>query len=98
MCKRVAEELRGTSVTVTALCPGATATSFFDAADMHDVRLINMAKPMAADAVAELGWLQARIGQRIVVPGAMNKVFAFLPRISPRSLTTRIAAQMMGKH
>ncbi|MEO0745203.1 MAG: SDR family oxidoreductase [Pseudomonadota bacterium] len=98
LSEAVAEELRGTSVTVTALCPGATATSFFDAADMHDVRLINMAKPMAADAVAELGWLQARIGQRIVVPGAMNKVFAFLPRISPRSLTTRIAAQMMGKH
>ena len=98
LSEAVAEELRGTSVTVTALCPGATATHFFDAADMHDLRLINMAKPMAADAVAELGWLQARIGQRIVVPGAMNKVFAFLPRISPRSLTTRIAAQMMGKH
>lgn len=98
LSEAVAEELRGTSVTVTALCPGATATSFFDAADMHDVRLINMAKPMAADAVAELGWLQARIGQRIVVPGALNKVLAFLPRVSPRSLTTRIAAQMMGKH
>ncbi|MEO0667012.1 MAG: SDR family oxidoreductase [Pseudomonadota bacterium] len=98
LSEAVAEELRGTSVTVTALCPGATATRFFDAADMHDIRLINMTKPMAADAVAELGWLQARIGQRIVVPGAMNKVFAFLPRISPRSLTTRIAAQMMGKH
>ena len=53
---------------------------------------------MNAFQVAELGWLQARIGQRIVVPGFLNKVFAFLPRVTPRGLTTRIAAQMMGKH
>lgn len=98
LSEAVAEELRGSSVTVTALCPGATATNFFDDADMHGVRLLKMSKPMNAKDVAEAGWLQARIGKRIVVPGAMNKVFAFLPRISPRGLTTRIAAQMMGKH
>ncbi|WP_299693242.1 SDR family oxidoreductase [uncultured Tateyamaria sp.] len=98
LSEAVAEELRGTNVTITALCPGATATNFFDEADMDGVRLLKMAKPMDAAQVAELGWLQARIGQRIVVPGALNKVFAFLPRISPRGITTRIAAQMMGKH
>ena len=98
LSEAVAEELRGTNVTITALCPGATATNFFNEADMHGVRLLKMAKPMKAADVAELGWLQARIGQRIVVPGAMNKVFAFLPRISPRSVTTRIASQIMGKH
>ncbi|WP_299041178.1 SDR family oxidoreductase [uncultured Tateyamaria sp.] len=98
LSEAVAEELRGSSVTVTALCPGATATNFFDDADMDGVRLLKVAKPMKAKDVAEDGWLQARIGKRIVVPGAMNKVFAFLPRISPRSMTTRIAAQMMGKH
>ncbi|MEL6782619.1 MAG: SDR family NAD(P)-dependent oxidoreductase, partial [Pseudomonadota bacterium] len=98
LSEAVAEELRGTTVTVTALCPGATATNFFDDADMHGVRLLKMSKPMKAAEVAELGWLQARIGQRIVVPGMMNKVFAFLPRLSPRSVTTRIAAQIMGKH
>ena len=98
LSEAVAEELRGTNVTITALCPGATATNFFDDADMHDVRLLKMAKPMKASEVAEQGWLQARIGQRVVVPGAMNKVFAFLPRLSPRSVTTRIAARVMGRH
>ncbi len=97
LSEAVAEELRGGNVTVTALCPGATATNFFDEADMHGVRLLKMAKPMKAHAVAEHGWLEARIGKRIVVPGLMNKVFAFLPRISPRGVTTRIAAQIMGK-
>ena len=98
LSEAVAEELRGSKVTVTALCPGATATNFFEDADMHGVRLLKMSKPMKAKDVAEDGWLQARIGKRIVVPGAMNKVLAFLPRFSPRGITTRIAAQMMGKH
>ena len=98
LSEAVAEELRGSTVTVTALCPGATATNFFEDADMDGVRLLKMAAPMKAKDVAEMGWLQARIGKRIVVPGAMNKVFAFLPRISPRGVTTRIAAQIMGKH
>ncbi|WP_299627163.1 SDR family oxidoreductase [uncultured Tateyamaria sp.] len=98
LSEAVAEELRGSNVTITALCPGATATQFFDAADMDGVRLLKLGKPMSAHTVAELGWLEARVGKRIVVPGLMNKVFAFLPRISPRGLTTRIAAQAMGKH
>lgn len=65
---------------------------------MHDVRLLKMAAPMKASEVADLVWLQARVGQRLVVLGLLNKVFAFLPRISPQGITTRIAAQVMGKH
>ncbi|MEL7132913.1 MAG: SDR family oxidoreductase [Pseudomonadota bacterium] len=97
LSEAVAEELRGTAVTVTALCPGATATNFFEDADMEGVRLLKLSNPMRAKDVAEEGWLQSRIGKRIVVPGLMNKVFAVLPRVSPRGVTTRIAAQIMGK-
>lgn len=97
LSEAVAEELRGSNVTVTALCPGATATNFFEDGDMHNIRLHKLAKPMNAFDVAELGWLKSRIGQRIVVTGALNKVFAFLPRLAPRALTTRIAGQIMGK-
>jgi len=98
LSEAVSEELRGSNVTVTALCPGATATNFFDDADMHGVRLLKIAKPMAAGPVAELGWLGLHNGKRIVVPGLMNKLFAFSHRITPRALTTRITAQIMGKH
>lgn len=98
LSEAVAEELRGTNVTVTALCPGATDTNFFDDADLHGIRLLQLAKPMAAAPVAELGWLQSRIGKTIVVPGAMNKVFAFLPRLSPRWINARVNAKIMGKH
>ncbi|MCE8006583.1 SDR family oxidoreductase [Aestuariivita sp.] len=97
LSEAVAEELRGSPVTVTALCPGPTQTAFFEAADMGGVRLLELGKPMSARKVAEAGWLAARIGKRIVVPGALNKVLAFLPRITPRQLTTIIARKVMGK-
>jgi len=97
LSEAVAEELRGSHVTVTVLCPGATQTNFFTAADMHGVRLLKMFKPMDAAVVAEQGWQKAQIGKRIVIPGLIYKVFAFLPRLSPRTITTRITAQIMGK-
>ncbi|MEM8802291.1 MAG: hypothetical protein AAGF55_07125, partial [Pseudomonadota bacterium] len=87
----------GSKVTVTALCPGATATEFFNAADMGGVRLLEQSKPMSAKIVAEDGWMAARIGKRIVVPGGMNKVFTFLPRILPRSVSTKVARSVMAK-
>jgi hypothetical protein len=98
LSEAVAEELTGTNVTVTALCPGATATNFFADADMADARVLKMARPMDPAVVAAQGWLEARIGKRVVVPGIMNKVFAFIPRISPRFVTARVTGKIMGKH
>ena len=93
----VATELQGTNVTVTALCPGATATNFFNDADMHDVRLLKFGAPMTAFDVAEEGWLEARIGKRVVVPGVMNKVFALLPRLLPRGMTSKVTSLFLAR-
>ena len=97
LSEAVASELANSNVTVSALCPGATETAFFEDAEMHDARLINMMKPAPADAVAEEGWLGMRIGKRVIVPGLMNKVFAFLPRLLPRALTTRLATLFLER-
>ncbi|MEO9818841.1 MAG: SDR family oxidoreductase [Paracoccaceae bacterium] len=97
LSQAVAEELRGTNVTVTTLCPGATATNFFDEADMHSVRLLKMAPPAKAADVAALGWAKAKSGKRIVIPGLLNGLLAFSTRLLPGSWVTRIAAIVMGK-
>ena len=97
LSEAVAEELRGGTVTVTAVCPGATATAFFDAADMHGVGLLKLRKPMTARAVAETGWAATLKGKRVVVTGLMNKMFALSPRLAPRAMTTFIAGKIMGK-
>ncbi|MEM6374289.1 MAG: SDR family oxidoreductase [Pseudomonadota bacterium] len=98
LSEAVGEELAGSNVTVTALCPGTTATNFFEDAGMSDAKLLKLAKPMDPARVAEAGWLQARIGKPVVVPGAMNNLIAFLPRLAPRRLVTLLNGKIMNEH
>lgn len=97
LSEAVAEELRGTNVTVTALCPGATDTEFFGPADMDGVRLLKMGKPMVAAEVAKMAWGAMLGGKSLIVTGLLNKVLAFLPRITPRFVTTFVTSKIMGK-
>jgi short-subunit dehydrogenase len=94
----LAEELRGTGVTVTALCPGPTATGFQARADMEGSRLFTgFLKVMDAATVARAGYEGFRAGRRIVVPGLLNKLLIQSVRVSPRSLVTRIVRGMQAK-
>ena len=49
------EELRGTGVTVTALCPGPTESGFQSAAAMDDSKLVKGRTIMSAATVAKIG-------------------------------------------
>ena len=61
----VAEEVRSTGVTVTALCPGPTATGFEQAAQMKNSHMFSMFKPASAAAVAEAGFRAAQKGKTL---------------------------------
>jgi uncharacterized protein len=90
----IAAELEGTGVTVTALCPGPTASGFQDKADMHASALVkNKSLPSAAE-VAALGYRAMQRGQRVYVPGVMNWLMVQSLRITPRSLVTKIVKAM----
>ena len=91
-----AEELRGTRVSVAALCPGATQSNFFSDAGMDDITLIKSGMVADTDKVAAAGWNGMIARQRIVVPGAPNKIFALMPRFTPRAMVTRIASQFLS--
>jgi short-subunit dehydrogenase len=92
----IANELAGTGVTVTALCPGPTETEFTHTAQMRGVRLMRNAA--SARAVAEAGYQAMLEGRTIVVPGWANKLTIHgLLRLSPRWLTTRISRLLMEK-
>jgi hypothetical protein len=86
----VAEEVAGTGVTVTALCPGPTDTGFGEAAQMRDSRLFRLGR-MSAQEVARIGQRAFRQGRVVVVPGLRNRLLAFSIRLSPRSIARRIA-------
>src|SRR5262249_13805451 len=72
----IAEELRDSGVTVTALCPGPTETGFAAAAHAGDTRLFTMMKPADSAAVARVGYEAMKRGRRVVVPGVKNKLLA----------------------
>jgi hypothetical protein len=88
------EELRGTGVTVTCLCPGATATGFVDRAEMRDSALFKM--PLADPiAVAKSGYAGMLRGKRLIVPGLSNKIVALSPRITPRNILLKISRKLV---
>ncbi|MGB7320185.1 MAG: SDR family oxidoreductase [Albidovulum sp.] len=90
LTEAVAEELRDSTVTVTAHCPGPTATNFARDAKMEHIALFKSMPVPSAKRVAKSGWKAMKMGKRIRVTGLLNKLFAFAPRLSPRALTTRI--------
>jgi len=87
----LAEELRGTGVTVTVLCPGPTRTEFQEVAHMETALLFRLPGVMDAPAVARAGYAGLMRGKRMVVPGLINRALPLVIRLSPRGLVTRVA-------
>lgn len=92
----LAEELRGTGVTVTVLSPGATRTRFFERAGMDPEAVFHNHLTLDPAKVARAGYRAMQKGRREVIPGLLYKVIAILLSLAPRSLATRIMAAMMA--
>lgn len=93
----LAEELKTTGVTVTALCPGPTASEFQKLAHMETSDLVKGKKLPSAEEVAEFGFRAMTQGKRIAVHGLTNKVFVFLVRFLPRNIVTMFVHKIQGK-
>jgi uncharacterized protein len=92
----IANELKGSGVTVTCLCPGATATRFADRANMEQSRLFKMGA-MNSQNVAKAGYNGMMAGKTMVVPGFVNKALAMSVRFSPRKLVTAISRSLQER-
>lgn len=86
----IASELEDTGVTVTALCPGPTASGFQDKADMGHSALVKGKKLPTSEEVAALGYRAMQRGQRVCIPGFMNWALAQSMRFTPRNLATKV--------
>lgn len=87
------DELNGTGVTVTALCPGPTDTRFQGRAGMGDSALIAGKRLPSAVDVADAGYEAMKRGRPYLVTGASSRMFAFGSRFLPRTSASRIAGQ-----
>jgi len=88
------EELRGTGVTATVLCPGPTASEFASVSGAS-ANLFAEGRTMSAAEVAHIGYRGMRQGKGTVVAGVRNRLMAFSTRLVSRSMAARIAARIM---
>ena len=90
----LSRELKGSGVTVTALCPGPTRTGFRDAAALQDSGLFTNLKVAAAEDVAAFGFRALMRGKAVAVHGGLNKAMIFGLRFMPRSLVRGVVLRI----
>jgi short-subunit dehydrogenase len=93
----IAEEFRGTDVSVTCLCPGPTRSDFYNRASMVNVRLAS-GKPirmMEPEQVAAIGYKAMKNRKAMIVPGLQNKMLALCVKFAPRALATKFTKWVM---
>lgn len=86
----IAEELVGSGVTITALCPGPTESNFWRSAGKTSGLSFVPGSMPSSRVVAEYGYLAMMKGKRVAVQGFSNQLGAFFVRFFPRQLITRL--------
>ncbi|MDF5734830.1 MULTISPECIES: SDR family NAD(P)-dependent oxidoreductase [unclassified Nostoc] len=90
----IANELEGTGISVTVLCPGPTASEFQQTAAMGDSKIANVKRMMDTKTVARIGYQGLMTNKIVVVPGMRNKILTESVRFTPRNLVTKIVRTM----
>ena len=94
----ISNELKGSGVTVTALCPGPTRTAFQETVseDSKENKIkFNMAN---AKEVATYGYKAMLKGKTYAIPGFFNKFLATLPRFMPRNIAASVVRKIQEKN
>lgn len=91
----LAEEVKGSGVSVTAFCPGPTATGFQNAASMKR-NAVMFRKAANASEVAKVGFRAMEKGRALCYYGAFVKLASLGARLVPRSITRKFAKKMNG--
>ncbi len=92
----IGDELAGTGVTVTALCPGPVETEFIEKANLRKAN--SLARQISPRGVAQAGYRAMLQGKAIIVPGLANKIMIhFGLRLLPRRVATAISRKLLEK-
>ncbi len=98
LTESLAEELKGSGVTVTALCPGITATHMLSAAKGANDKVGRIPDFLVGEVkdVARQGFAACMKGEVICVPGAINRAAMIASRGAPKWLVRRLGG-MLGR-
>lgn len=91
----IREEMRGSNVRISTLCPGPTMTEFEKMEEISGI--FNKMKTMSAKKVAEIAYKDFSRGKSIIIPGKLNKVAVFFGEFIPRNLALKIVKKIQEK-
>jgi short-subunit dehydrogenase len=95
LSEAVHEELKGTGVTLTAVCPGPVKTEFMDVAGLSSAEeQLPGVFWMSAESVAKAAVEAADDGKRAIVPGLLNRAGAITGQHAPRMLALPLAKRV----
>ena len=90
-------ELEGTGVSVTTLCPGATESGFQAAAAMEESALVKGKKLPTSKEVAEYGYKAMMNNKVVAIHGLMNYIMANSVRFIPRNIVVKVTRKIQDK-
>jgi uncharacterized protein len=93
----LANELKGTGVTVTALCPGATETHFVQHANLDDSKLFKRMKPATSMDVAKFGVDALHKGKVVAVHGFINRMMSWSVSFFPITWQTALVRKIQER-
>lgn len=91
LSRAVREELRGSGVSLTVLCPSPIATDFFAEAGAENVRLTKFLPPLSAARVARIGWRALERGRAVQIAGQLGRLSVIGARLGSSALNARIS-------
>jgi hypothetical protein len=91
------DELRGSPISATCVCPGGTETAFHAAAGAGNYGWLANASMMSAEEVARIAVRAMRRGKRNVIPGLANKLACWSVRLVSRRFAAWLAGRVLGK-
>jgi short-subunit dehydrogenase len=99
LTESLSEELKGSGVTVTALCPGITATNMLSGAQAgsHELGKLPGFLIGSAEAVADEGYAACLRGDVIQVPGVLNLATIVSARATPKWLLRRVSGAIVRR-
>ncbi len=89
-------ELKGSGITVTALCPGPVNTGFAAAAIAESISLFKQSSGADVKDVAAYGYRAMMKGKAVAVHGLKFKVGVFFVKILPRGLVRNLIYRIQG--
>lgn len=99
LTESLSEELQGSGVSITALCPGITATQMLAAASQASPALGQLPSALvgSAEDVADEGFEACMAGEVIRVPGMLNRAGVVAGRATPKWLLRKLSGALVRR-